>query len=60
MKRNVWFDENGGEYSGCLHIECKSLKQIDARTIKVNGAIIKIDEDIITIDKIRSKAERRP
>jgi hypothetical protein len=51
MKRSVWFEENGGEYSGCLRIECKSLKQIDSRTIKVNGAIIQIDEDIIVIDK---------
>jgi len=52
-KFSVEFQENGEEYSGFLLIECKTFKKVNETTIKVNGALIEIDEDIVKIKELK-------
>ena len=49
MKAIVTFEENGSEYSCTLTIKCKTLEQTGNRCLLVNGALIEIDEDILSI-----------
>jgi len=46
----VEISQNGWEYTGYAYITAKKVKQIDDRTIRADGVIIKFDEDIGNIE----------
>jgi hypothetical protein len=46
MEYRIEYEINGGEYTGYVMVECKSLKVLDARTVSADGVQIMVDEDI--------------
>ena len=45
----IEYNQNGGEYTGILEIECESFSIEGTRIIFANGAMITLDEDITKV-----------
>jgi hypothetical protein len=53
MDKVIYFDENGSEYTGVLRISCKTFEKTGDRTMKVNDAVITLDEDIQSVEDVK-------
>ena len=49
----VYFEENGGEYAGCLIITCEKIYQKNQTTFIADSITIEIDENILEIKEIK-------
>ena len=54
MKYIVFYEINCGEYRLDMEIHCNTLEKVNERTLKINGALIELEEDsiITSIKKI--------
>jgi hypothetical protein len=47
MKFIIFYEINHGEYQLSMEIQADKFEKIDKRTIKVNGALIELEDAII-------------
>lgn len=45
----IYFDQNGGEYTGYVSIKAKSVKQTGPKSFSVDDADVELDENITSI-----------
>jgi len=48
-KWTIVFEENGGEYHGCMDVFCHEIIRVDEKTILADGIRIVLDEPITEI-----------